>query len=200
MPFMLHGLPPPFARSWSLCLTLLCVRGLDSLRTAARAIVFALPQGPSLRSGLFCPDPSTLIRPRPSHRQAHRDFVAKRLIRNAFAVRERLGDPPVVPSFCVLFCVDMSSATTPESSRTVLNPVHRSESLAFNHPLRFRHSQRSHNPLPVGLIFRGFWFASATTCRLARLPGGSDLALSPSRRRLLHPSFRRVGFPSRRRV
>jgi hypothetical protein len=49
------------------------------------------PQGSSLGFGLFCPDPSSLNRPHASHSQAHRDFVAWRLIRDAFAVRERLG-------------------------------------------------------------------------------------------------------------
>jgi len=57
------------------------------------------PQGSSLGSGLCCPGPSSLNRPHPPHSQAHRDFTAGRLIRNAFAVRERLGDPRVVPGF-----------------------------------------------------------------------------------------------------
>src|SRR5208337_4777642 len=54
-------------------------------------------QGSSLRSGLFCPGPSSLMRPHPPHSQAHRDVAAWWLIRNAFAVRER--DPRVVPGF-----------------------------------------------------------------------------------------------------
>jgi hypothetical protein len=41
----------------------------------------------------------SLNRPHPSHSWAHRDFAARRLVRDAFAVRERLGDPRVVPSF-----------------------------------------------------------------------------------------------------
>ena len=57
------------------------------------------PQGSSLGSELCCPGPSSLNRPHPPHSQAHRDFAAKRLIRNAFAVQERLGDPRVVPGF-----------------------------------------------------------------------------------------------------
>src|SRR3954447_9882421 len=57
------------------------------------------PQGPSLGSGLCCPGPSSLNRPHPPHSQAHRDFTAERLIRDAFAVRERRGDPRVVPGF-----------------------------------------------------------------------------------------------------
>ena len=73
-------------------------------------------QGPSLGSGLFCPGPSSLNRPHPSHSQAHRDFTARRLIRDAFAVRERLGDPRVVPSFRCTFLPDMPSSPTPGNS------------------------------------------------------------------------------------
>ena len=58
-----------------------------------------LPQRSSLRSGLYCPSPSTLIRPHPSHSQAHPDFTAWRLIRDVFAVLVRLGDPRLVPCF-----------------------------------------------------------------------------------------------------
>jgi hypothetical protein len=46
----------------------------------------ALPQGPSLRSGLYCPGPSSLNRPHPPHSQAHHDFAAWRFIRDALAV------------------------------------------------------------------------------------------------------------------
>ncbi len=48
--------------------------------------ITALPQGPSLRSGLFCPGPSSLNRPHPPHSQAHRDFATAWLIRSALAV------------------------------------------------------------------------------------------------------------------
>jgi hypothetical protein len=57
------------------------------------------PPGSSLESGLCCPGLSSLNRPHPPHSQAHHDFAARRLMRNAFAVRERLGDPRVVPGF-----------------------------------------------------------------------------------------------------
>jgi len=58
--------------------------------TTIRETLVSLPQGPSLRSGLFCPGPSSLSRPHPPRSQAHRDFAARRLIRDAFAVRARL--------------------------------------------------------------------------------------------------------------
>ncbi len=62
-----------------------------------------LPQRPSLRSGFYCPSPSTLNRPHPSHSQAHPVFAAWRFIRDAFAVLVRLGDPQVVPCFHCAF-------------------------------------------------------------------------------------------------
>jgi hypothetical protein len=77
-----------------------------------------LPQGPSLRIGLCYPGPSSLSRPHPPRSQAHRDFAARRLIRGAFAVRERLGDPRAVPVFRCSFLPDMPSPKTPGSSDT----------------------------------------------------------------------------------
>jgi hypothetical protein len=68
---------------------------------------------------LFCPGPSSLSRPHPPHSQAHRDFTARRLIRDAFAVRERLGDPRVVPSFRCTFLPGMPSSPTPGSSTSI---------------------------------------------------------------------------------
>jgi hypothetical protein len=86
------------------------------LRTSVRATSVALPQGPSLRSELFCLGPSTLNRPHPPHLWAHPDFTALRLIRDALAVRFRLGDPQLVPCFRWLSSIDMSSSGTPGSS------------------------------------------------------------------------------------
>jgi hypothetical protein len=77
--------------------------------------VLRLPQGPSLATGLFCPGRSSLNRPHPPHSRAHRDFTARRLVRDAFAVRERLGDPRVVPSFHCTFLPDMPPSPTPGS-------------------------------------------------------------------------------------
>ena len=82
------------------------------LSTTVRAVSAALPQGPSLRSELFCLGPSMLIRPHPPHSQAHLDFTALRLIRDALAVRTRLSDPRVVPCFRCAFLLGMPSSTT----------------------------------------------------------------------------------------
>src|SRR5215207_4997245 len=72
-------------------------RGLD--RAPPWRSLLLPPQGSSLGSELCCLGPSSLNRPHPPHSQAHRDFTARRLIRDAFAVRERRGDPRVVPGF-----------------------------------------------------------------------------------------------------
>src|SRR6266404_4148785 len=87
-------------------------RFVARLSTSVRADYSALPQGPSLRSGFYCPSPSSLNRPHPSHSRARPDFTALRFIRDAFAVRCRLGDPRVVPGFHGTFLLDMLSSKT----------------------------------------------------------------------------------------
>jgi hypothetical protein len=74
------------------------------------------PQGSSLGCKLCCLAPSSLNRPHPPHPRAHCDFTAWRLIRNAFAVRERRGDPRVVPGFRCPFLPGMPPSLTPGSS------------------------------------------------------------------------------------
>ena len=74
------------------------------------------PQGSSLWPELCCLAPSSLNRPHPPHPRAHCDFTAWRLIRNAFAVRERRGDPRVVPGFRCPFLPGMPPSLTPGSS------------------------------------------------------------------------------------
>ncbi len=113
------GLRPPFA--------LLVVRignprcvGPTTRWCAALEGGWPPPQGLSLRSGLFYPRPSPLIGPiRPTRRHSAIS-PTMRLIRDAFAVRERLGDPRAVPSFCCTFLPDMPSPMSPERSGTVL--------------------------------------------------------------------------------
>ena len=118
MPIASWSLHPSFVLSVVLPVVPLRVGQVTRWYTAIRAAIAALPQGPSLRSGLFCPSPSPLSRPHPSHSPARRDFPAQPVIRHAFAVRERLGDPRVVPCFRCAFFPDMPPSTTPESTST----------------------------------------------------------------------------------
>ena len=70
------GSPPSFVLSAAVCIP----------RTESEATArwnTAILQGPSLRSGLCCPGPSPLNRPHPPHSQAHRNFIALRLICDA---------------------------------------------------------------------------------------------------------------------
>ena len=76
------------------------------------------PQGLSLRTGLFCPSPSPLISPIRPTRGHIATSPTLRLIRDAFAVRERLGDPRVVPSFHCIFLPGMPPSMSPGRSES----------------------------------------------------------------------------------
>jgi len=150
--------------------------------TTMRATAAALPQGPSLRSGLYCPGPSTLIRPHPPHSPAHRSFAARRLMCDAFAVRERLGDPRVVPRFhCHSF-----SACRPQCPRggcRCVHPVPSRLALTFaERSQRLGHSRcQPFRGIPIRFRY-------------------NLLSCSPPLRRLLLPGFRQFGRPLRRRI
>ena len=114
----MFGLHPPFVHLGVATVVPHCVGPRTRLRTALEGY-YSSAQGSSLRSGLWCPGPSSLSRPHPSHSWVHRDFTAWRLIRDAFAVRERLGDPRVVPGFRCSFRPNMPPSLTPGSSIVV---------------------------------------------------------------------------------
>src|ERR1700756_4944576 len=87
------SLPPPFVYAVILPHSPIKAGALDACVHRRSGDHVALAQGSSLRSGLCCPRPSSLTRPHPPHSQAHRGFTAPQLIRDAFAVRVRRGDP-----------------------------------------------------------------------------------------------------------
>jgi len=185
----------PSCTSWSRRLSRTAPgRGLDS--TPPWWVTSPPPQGPSLGSGLFCPGPSSLNRPHPPHSQAHRDFTAWRLIRDAFAVRERLGDPRAVPGFRCSFLPGMPSSPTPGS------PTSNVPEFRCRHGLHRLTTSSALPKLPQS-VPRGFriswllWFASATACQVARPPARIRLG-HPSPRGLLLPGFRRISLPLRR--
>src|ERR1700723_1731850 len=112
-----------------------------------------LPQRPSLRSGFYCPSPSTLNRPHPSHSQAHPVFAAGRLIRDAFAVLVRLGDPRVVPCFRCSSLLDMPPSTTAGSSLAACTQFLRQRCWPSPEIERLGTPKVPHHPLPMGRIF-----------------------------------------------
>jgi hypothetical protein len=91
------GLHPPSYTSWSSGCPAQC-RDADSI-VHRHEVGSPLPQGSSLLPESCCLEPSSLNRPHAPHSWAHRDFTARRLVHDAFAVRERRGDPRVVPGF-----------------------------------------------------------------------------------------------------
>jgi hypothetical protein len=142
--------------------------------------ILHLPQGSSLEVGLCCPGPSTLNRPHPPRSRAHRDFTARRLIRDVFAVRERLGDPRVVPGFRCPFLPDMPSSTTPGSSTSICSRV---STPIWPSPNSHRLGTPDNpaNPFHAGVKFRGF--TGSLPLRPARLLAplyGSDWDAQPS--------------------
>src|SRR3989449_2251603 len=115
LPFAMCGSHSSFVLSAATVWSAFCAAARRPVEHRRSGEFLALPQGPSLRTGLCCPGPSSLNRPHPPHSRAQRDFAALRFIRAAFAVRERLGDPRVVPRFRCSFLLGMPSSTTPGS-------------------------------------------------------------------------------------
>jgi hypothetical protein len=118
-----------------------------------------------------------------------------RLIRDAFAVRERLGDPRVVPSFRCSFLPGMPPSMSPGRSESSF-----SRSIDSDWGLR---RDLNGSALPVILPSvssraRISGLIDSPLLRPVRLLApldGSDRVL-PQPRGLLHPGFQRVGHPS----
>ena len=154
------------------------------------------PQGLSLRSGFFCPGPSTLISPIRPTRWHIAISPSLRLIRDAFAVRERLGNLRVVPSFHCTFLLDMPSSMP--SGRSNIRFIQITDSdIGLRRDL-------SGSALP-GILpsassrarFRGFLVRiSLRPAQLLASLDGSDQDFSQPQR-LLHPGFPRVSHLSR---
>ena len=136
------------------------------------------PRGP--RSGPGCSVPVHRRLIGPPHSRARRVFPAVPVMLDAFAVRERLGDPRVVPCFrCPLF-PDMPSSTPPEcSSAACSQMVSSPTTMDFAQVFEARRARRPRHPLRAGILFRGLLvrlrsWTFAPACPFARPPGGSD--------------------------
>ena len=148
---------------------------------------------------LCCLEPSSLNRPHPSHSRAHRDFTAWRLIRDAFAVRERLGDPRVVPGFRCSFRPDMPSSLTSGSS--IIVSVQNIDVDIGLRPSPWTKGLGTPNN-PAIRFTRGTVFAATLVRDCYGLSGCwppcTDLTSLPANGGFLLPGFRRVSHPSRR--
>jgi hypothetical protein len=117
--------------------------------------MFRHPRGPRSGPGSVVPIHHhliDLIRPARRHiaTSPHR-----RLICDAFAVRERLGDPRAVPGFrWPPFFPDMPPCDHGEFDIDQFQAA--TSTLAFAKGAAARHSQSSRNPFPAGGNFRGF--------------------------------------------
>jgi hypothetical protein len=114
---------------------------------------------------------------------AHRDFTALRLIRHAFAVRERLGDPRVVPGFRCPFFPGMPSSMAPGSSAIVMVQVSDAD-LAFAESEQFGTPANPAIRFTRGTYFGASRFACATACQVAR-PPSTDQTRSPQPQRAI---------------
>ena len=164
-----RGLRPSFARLVTLIIGTALSR---SLRARLRAAIKCLhiPQGPSLRFGLSCPDPSSLNRPHPSRSQAHRDFAAWRCLRCAGAPRRPASGSEL--SLRVLSC--HAVPCDPEESdhrQFQISDV----DVAFAVSRAARHSQKSAIRFTREVIFEATWFTqSLRPARLLAPLYGSD--------------------------
>jgi hypothetical protein len=91
---------------------------VDTACDAIDAVLALTPvKGPSLRTGCSVPFHPHL-RLHPPHSQAHPDFTAQRLIRNAFAVHTAPRRPPSDSALSLSFLPNMPPSTTPGRSET----------------------------------------------------------------------------------
>jgi hypothetical protein len=182
--------------------SLLCVRDDALMNTSVRADSAALPQGLSLRSGLFCPGPSSLSQPHPPQLRAHPDFTAWRLIRDAFAVHIRicLGAPRLVLSFhqcSFTTCRPLPTTGNPSAVYTQYFTENAGLQLAMK-VSAFPSS--SHSDSGEGCFSR-LDYSSLALRPVALLALLSELTrFASSHRGRLLPGFQRFGHPLRRRI
>ena len=173
----------------------LCRGRQNSLRAAVEGHYSSAP-GALAQVRVIVPVRHHLVSPIPSHSWTHRDFTARRLIRDAFAVRERLGDPRVVPGFRCSFLPDMPPSMTPGSSIIVMVQFSDAD-MAFATVKR----APALPMFPQSVSRRARFHLATLVHNCCGLSGcwpplyGPDR--SPGQRGLLLPGFQRVGRPSR---
>jgi hypothetical protein len=131
-------------------------------------------------------------RPRPPHSWARRDFPAEPVIRDAFAVRQRLGDPRVVPRFCCSFLSRHVVLHDPGESVSCIYPVPSPTTQPSPILQGLGTLDYPTNPLQVGPTISGLSIRLCYNLSSCLPPSADPTRLLPSRPRLLLPGFRRV--------
>jgi hypothetical protein len=193
------GLRPPFVRSAAPPCVLHCVRTVSSVVHCHSRSWLLYPRGPRSGRGSAVPVHPHLIglmRPTPRHIPISSQCGLYEMPSPggcASATHEWFRAFAVCP---FLTCRPLR----PRGVHRLLAPSSSPLAMAFAESRPARHSQApSSSASHEDRNFGAYWFTFAAACQVARLPGGSD-RVSPSRRRLLLPSFPRVGHPSRGRV
>ena len=177
-------------RSYALALS----RGGEHPKRHCRASGFtALPQGPSLRSGLCCPSPSSLNRPHPPHSPTRRTFPALRVICNAFAVLAHHQPRPSTSGSELSHTIPSQpvALVCPRRVHRLLAPrLRRWDSPSSGPALDSALSTFHLNPLRVGFNFGASWFTHLLQPAelLASLADRTNVPIGLQR--LLLPSFR----------
>jgi hypothetical protein len=120
-----HSLRPTFASPRVVRLAFALSRSTTLTERRRRASgLTALPQGPSLRSGLCCPGPSSLMRPHPPHSPARHNFPARQVICGAFAVPTggRPRPPASGSELSHSFLLTLPSSYVPGESADCIHP------------------------------------------------------------------------------
>jgi hypothetical protein len=154
----------------------LCVGDQHAYRHLRASGPAALPQGPSLRSGLFCPGPSSLNRPHPPQLQHIPTSPLHGLYEMpCCACTTCLGSPRLVLCFRLVLLLDMSPTSATESSSAAFTQFF-ADNISLRPAWAARHSLcHPHSDSRGRMIFRGrLRFAFAATCRFARSPVGAD--------------------------
>jgi hypothetical protein len=193
------GLRPSFVRSAVPPYVLHWVRTVNSVAHCHSRSCLLYPRGPRSGRGSVVPVPRRLIgliRPTPRH-------IPVSPQRGLYEMPSPCGCASATHEWFRAFAVCPFLTCRPLRPRGVhrlLLPSSSPLALAFAESRPARHSQApSSSASHEDRNFGAYWFTFAAACQVARLPGGSDRA-SLSRRRLLLPSFPRVGHPSRRRL
>jgi len=172
-------------------------------RTSVQATRTALPQGPSLRSELYCLGPSSLNRPHPSPSPAQHDFVAERLIRTALAVSLLGPRRPAIGSELSLIVLYRPVALwDPADVHRLHAPSSFADDAGLSTPGKGLGTPNiPHPPILVGATISGLYYGSLSLRPADLFALLSELTrLSPCQRGLVLPGFRRFGRPRRRRI